>query len=82
MTAVLATGLLGEIEQSLGDLDSVLAMWKVRRAREAAWTNGEVLWHLRDTPLLGRESGPARFADRVRRPRTPAAGSRDRRMSG
>lgn len=53
--AVLATGLLGEIEQALGDLDSVLAMWKVRSAREAAWTNGEVLWHLRDTPLLARE---------------------------
>jgi hypothetical protein len=53
--AVLATGLLGEIDRSLGDLDSVLAMWKVRNAREAAWTNGEVLWHLRETPLLGRE---------------------------
>ena len=52
---VLATGLLGEIDRSLGDLDSVLAMWKVRNAREAAWTNGEVLWHLRGTPLLGRE---------------------------
>jgi hypothetical protein len=51
----LATGLLGEIEQALGDLDSVLAMWKVRNARETAWTNGEVLWHLRGTPLLGRE---------------------------
>jgi hypothetical protein len=52
---VLATGLLGEIEQALGDLDSVLSMWKVRNAREAAWTNGEVLWHLRGTPLLRRE---------------------------
>ena len=55
VTTVLATGLLGEIEQALGDLDSVLAMWKVRSAREAAWTNGEVLWHLRDTRLLARE---------------------------
>ena len=55
VTNVLATGLLGEIEQALGDLDSVLAMWKVRNAREAAWTNGEVLWHLRETPRLGRE---------------------------
>jgi uncharacterized protein DUF5995 len=53
--AVLATGLLGEIEQALGDLDSVLAMWKVRSAREAAWTNGEVLWHLRGAPLVARE---------------------------
>ena len=53
--AVLVTGLLGEIDQTLGDLDDVLAMWKIRNAREAAWTNGEVLWHLRGTPLLGRE---------------------------
>jgi Family of unknown function (DUF5995) len=51
----LATGLLGEIDHALGALDSVLAMWKVRQAREAAWTNGEVLWHLRATPLLRRD---------------------------
>jgi hypothetical protein len=30
-------------------------MWKVRSAREAAWTNGEVLWHLRGAPLVARE---------------------------
>ena len=52
---ILATGLVGEIDQALGDVDSVLAMWKVRNAREAAWTNGEVLWHLRPAPLLRRE---------------------------
>ena len=33
-------------------LDDVLAMWKVRAAREAAWTNAEVLWTLRDRPRL------------------------------
>jgi hypothetical protein len=55
LRTVLTTGLLGEIEQALGNLDSVLAMWKVRNAREAAWTNGEVLWHRRGTPALGRE---------------------------
>jgi hypothetical protein len=27
-------------------------MWNVRKARAAAWTNGELLWHLRATPLL------------------------------
>lgn len=52
---ILATGLVGEIDQALGDVDSVLAMWKVGNAREAAWTNGEVLWHLRPAPLLRRE---------------------------
>src|SRR5262245_16937497 len=40
---VLATGLVGEIDQALGELDTILVMWNVRKAREAAWTNGEVL---------------------------------------
>ena len=51
----LATGLLGQIDQALGELDNILVMWKVRKAREAAWTNGEVLWHLRTLPVLRRE---------------------------
>ena len=52
---VLAVGLVGDVDRKLGDLDSLLAMWKVRKAREAAWTNGEVLWQLRAAPLLKRE---------------------------
>jgi Family of unknown function (DUF5995) len=52
---VLATGVAGRLDVALGDLDSVLAMWKVRNARQAGWTNGEVCWHLRDAPLLRRE---------------------------
>ena len=32
-------------------LDDVLAMWNVRKARAAAWTNAETLWALRDLPL-------------------------------
>jgi Family of unknown function (DUF5995) len=51
----LATGLAGDIDQALGDLDSVLVMWNVRKAREAAWTHGEVLWHLRTAPPLQRD---------------------------
>jgi hypothetical protein len=51
----LATGLAGDIDQALGDLDSVLVMWDVRKAREAAWTSGEVLWHLRAAPFLQRD---------------------------
>ena len=27
-------------------------MWKVRKARSAAWTNAQVLWSLRGVPLL------------------------------
>jgi hypothetical protein len=48
----LATGLVGVAEQALGRLDDVVAMWKVRRAREAAWANAETLWALRDLPLV------------------------------
>ena len=52
---VLSTGVVGAIDVALGDLDTILAMWKVRNAREAAWTNGEVVWHLREIPHLRRE---------------------------
>jgi Family of unknown function (DUF5995) len=31
-------------------LDDVIAMWKVERARDAAWTNAEALWALRAVP--------------------------------
>jgi len=48
----LATGLAGDLDRALGDVDSLLVMWKVRQARDAAWTNGEVLWHLRSAPAL------------------------------
>jgi hypothetical protein len=48
----LATGLAGKIDRASGDVDSIVMMWNVRNAREAAWTNGELLWHLRATPRL------------------------------
>jgi hypothetical protein len=53
--AELATGLVGAIDLKLGDLDSLLVMWNVRKARDAAWTNGEVLWRLRPLPALQRD---------------------------
>ncbi|HEX6699438.1 MAG TPA: DUF5995 family protein [Gaiellaceae bacterium] len=43
---------LSRVLHPLGHLDDVLAMWDVARARDAAWTNGEALWKLRDTPDL------------------------------
>jgi hypothetical protein len=52
---MLANGLASELDAKLGDLDSLLVMWKVRKARDAAWTNGEVYWHLRNVPLLQRD---------------------------
>jgi len=33
-------------------IDDVIAMWDVRRARDAAWTNAQALWALRDEPPL------------------------------
>jgi hypothetical protein len=55
LRSVLSTGLVGAIDVALGDLDSILVMWNVRKAREAAWTNGEVVWHLREAPDLRRD---------------------------
>ena len=52
---LLSTGLVSAIDLALGELDTILAMWKVRNAREAAWTNGEVVWHLRALPVLKRD---------------------------
>lgn len=48
----LATGIVGEVDQDLGRLDDVVALWSVRKARETAYTNGEILWHLREAPVL------------------------------
>ncbi|MGE5814796.1 MAG: DUF5995 family protein [Acidobacteriota bacterium] len=56
------TGPLATLDVAAGQLDDTLAMWNVRAAREAAWTNAQVLWALRDTPRL-RD----RFFDRLDR---------------
>jgi Family of unknown function (DUF5995) len=36
-------------------IDDVVAMWDVTRARDAAWTNGQALWALRDDSTLASE---------------------------
>jgi hypothetical protein len=48
----LVTGALEEVDQSFGDVDDAIAMWSLQRARQAAWTSGEVLWALRDNDRL------------------------------
>jgi hypothetical protein len=48
-----ATGLVGWADTALGELDSVVAMWNVRKARAAAWVNAETLWAIRDVPFAG-----------------------------
>lgn len=53
--AQLSTGLIARADRAFGDLDSVVAMWNVRKAREAAWTNGELLWQLRHVPRLRQD---------------------------
>jgi len=51
----LLPGRLGKADVALGPLDDILAMWKVERAREAAWVNAETLWALRDRPQVRTE---------------------------
>jgi hypothetical protein len=41
------TGLAGELLEHFDGVDDVIAMWSVRAARDAAWTNAEALWSLR-----------------------------------
>jgi uncharacterized protein DUF5995 len=45
-------GVIGAVDDLAGRADDVAAMWKVRIARDAAWTNAQVLWTLRGTPML------------------------------
>jgi hypothetical protein len=40
------------LDVALGDLDDVVAMWDVERARDAAWVNAQALWALRDAGPL------------------------------
>jgi uncharacterized protein DUF5995 len=52
------TGWLGRVDRlvhRLRRIDDVVAMWDVERAREAAWTNGQALWALRDEPPLAHD---------------------------
>lgn len=50
----LATGLLGTLDRAFGRLDDVVASFGVARARDAAWSHGKALWHLRDEREVSR----------------------------
>jgi Family of unknown function (DUF5995) len=54
-----ATGALVHVDRSLGNVDDAVAMWKVSRAREAAWANAEALWALRSAPAVRAEFAAA-----------------------
>lgn len=43
--------LLGDALPSASRLEDTLAAWSLADAREAAWNNAELLWHLADAPL-------------------------------
>ena len=45
-------GVVGAVDRLGGPVDDAVAMWKVRAARSAAWTNAQVLWGLRGLPRL------------------------------
>ncbi|MFN2466900.1 MAG: DUF5995 family protein, partial [Gaiellaceae bacterium] len=47
-----ADGFVGVVDRTFGNLDDVLAIWNVARARDAAWTNGEALLAIRGDPDL------------------------------
>jgi hypothetical protein len=46
------TGLVGAVDVLAGQVDDLTAMWKVRKARQVAWSNAELLWHLNGAPRL------------------------------
>ena len=50
-----AVGAIEIVDRLGGPVDDALAFWKIRKARSAAWTNAQVLWALRSTPLLHDE---------------------------
>jgi hypothetical protein len=46
--------LLGDILPDVSLLENTIAAWSVSAAREAAWNNSELLWHLNPEPLLSK----------------------------
>ena len=61
--ALLLSDIASAAERQLGRVDDVIALWKVRKARETAWGNGEILWQLRPLPLVSDQF--ARNLDRL-----------------
>jgi hypothetical protein len=55
MKKELDAGLVGVADEALGRLDDVVAIWSMERARDAAWTHGEVLWKLRELGTLEKD---------------------------
>jgi hypothetical protein len=43
-----------DVDAALGEVDDLLAMFSVKRARDAAWVAAEVRWALRGSPVISR----------------------------
>lgn len=52
---LLLSDLVGVLDRQLGRVDDVIALWKVGKARDTAWTNGEILWQLRQLSLASNK---------------------------
>ena len=46
--------LMRKLDAEFDGVDDVVAIWSVSAAREAAWINGEVMWHLRSLGPIAR----------------------------
>jgi hypothetical protein len=46
------TGLVGVADDVLGRIDDVVAIWSVSEARNAAWTQAQMLWAIRGSAFL------------------------------
>lgn len=55
----LLTGAVKEVDRRFHGVDDIVAGFVVGRAHDAAWTAGEVLWHLRAAPILAAAYGLA-----------------------
>jgi hypothetical protein len=49
---VLHVRLLGDPLPPISHLEDTMAAWSLSAARETAWNNAEILWHLQDAPVL------------------------------
>jgi len=49
-----SSGLARFVDQLFGRVDDELALWSISRARDAAWGNTQLLWHLRAHPAEQR----------------------------
>jgi hypothetical protein len=49
------TPLMKELDREFDGVEDVVAMWCIKTARSAAWTNGASLWHLRAHPTLSAD---------------------------